>query len=60
MKAVLWSQCLLCAFLLAVALFLIAKNCQRTTEAGAFGITTVFNDTFEDLSNNVFGEYFDE
>ena len=60
MKQNVFFQCLLCSFLLIVTIIIGFRSNRRTAEAGAFGITEFSNDTFEDLSLNLFEEFFNE
>lgn len=58
-KAVL-LQCVLCSFLLAVSLVLSYRTNRRAVQTGTFGAAELSNDTFEDLSLNLFVELFNE
>lgn len=60
MKANIILQCILCSFLLIVSMIINFRSNERTAEAGAFGTTEFSNDTFEDLSFNLFEELFNE
>lgn len=60
MKKNILLQCVLCSFLLLASIVLSYRTNKRTAEAGAFGITEFSNDTFEDLSFNLFEEFFNE
>lgn len=60
MKTNIILQCILCSFLLIVSIIIGFRSNERTAEVGAFGITEFSNDTFEDLSFNLFEELFNE
>ena len=60
MKTNIALQCLLCIFLLIVSLIIDLRASQHTAQAGTNGITECSNNTFEDLSFNLFEEFFNE
>ena len=60
MKKLLLAQCLLCAFLLVVTIFLEICQGNKAVQTGAFGKNTFSNITLADINHNIFGEFFDE
>lgn len=60
MKTNIIIQCILCSFLLIASIVIGFRTSQRTAKVGAFGISGFSNDTFEDLSFNLFEDYFNE
>ncbi|MBQ7399949.1 MAG: hypothetical protein IJW06_05795 [Clostridia bacterium] len=60
MKKNILLQCVLCSFLLLASIVLSYRTNKRTAQVGAFGISASANDTFEDLSLNLFEEIFNE
>lgn len=60
MKQKPFLQIFLCLFTLIVCASLVFRSKTRLSQAGAFGNTNVFNETFEDFACALYGDLFYE
>ena len=60
MKRLIFIQCFLCTVLVILCVFTTHRKGSRSVEAGTFGADVFYNDTFEDLTQSIFGAVFNE